>query len=261
MRNAGYNAPMERWKSWLPAAGFGVLGVLSVWMVASVLEALHEAVGHNPFQIDGAGMAWVHTHTPAGWAPFLLLLTYLLSDRGLLFTGAVFLLAAVLLRVRGYWREAVGLATAMLQPLLGVFLAKLVFARPRPDVSWALAHERSFSFPSGHSAQGVVFYGMAAYLVWKLSGRRWLGIAAVVLAAFLSLATGYSRVYLGVHYPTDVLAGLVVGLIWLTTGILVVEALHELAKPRLTPLLRKQAVAAARRASHLYRRLRVRRSR
>ncbi len=87
---------------------------------------------------------------------------------------------------------------------------KLLFHRPRPDVIFA---PLGYSFPSGHSFFAVTVYGMAAY--WLTQGapsrRRWVWATA----ALVILLIGFSRVYLGVHYASDVLAGFCVGLPWL----------------------------------------------
>jgi undecaprenyl-diphosphatase len=96
---------------------------------------------------------------------------------------------------------------------------KLYFHRQRPDVPWFLAHESSFSFPSGHSVAAICLYGILGYV---LTGRiQSLRARAATLgtAVFLVLGVGLSRVYLGVHYPSDVAAGYLAGLIWLLTVI------------------------------------------
>ncbi len=94
-------------------------------------------------------------------------------------------------------------------------LFKILVARPRPD-NLPLAHETSYSFPSGHSMAAVVFYGaLAIWLRRKNYGGRYANWGWFVLAALLALLIGISRVYLGVHYPSDVLAGFLVGTVWL----------------------------------------------
>jgi undecaprenyl-diphosphatase len=96
-----------------------------------------------------------------------------------------------------------------------VTLLKLHFRRVRPDLPWALAHEPSYSFPSGHSVFAVVFYGTLIYLGLRHLRWLWARLAVVLAAGTLILGIGISRVYLGVHYPTDVAAGYFVGAVWL----------------------------------------------
>jgi len=119
------------------------------------------------------------------------------------------------------------LALAWLLTLVGSGLAievfKEVFERPRPVWDQPFAIEESFSYPSGHASGSTVGYGMLAYclaLRWK-SWRRRLGWV-IGLAAWV-LVIGFSRIYLGVHYLSDVLAGYALGLAWLALCIVTIE--------------------------------------
>jgi len=81
-----------------------------------------------------------------------------------------------------------------------------------------------FSFPSGHAFAATVFYGMMVVLVWRLTDGRWPRAVASLFGLVVILAVGLSRVYLNVHYLSDVLAGWAAGLAWLTASLLVVDA-------------------------------------
>jgi undecaprenyl-diphosphatase len=96
-----------------------------------------------------------------------------------------------------------------------VAMLKLHFHRIRPDLPWALVHEPSFSFPSGHSVFAVVVYGTLIYLGMRHLARVWERIVVVVAAGALIFGIGFSRIYLGAHYPSDVAAGYFVGAVWL----------------------------------------------
>lgn len=89
-------------------------------------------------------------------------------------------------------------------------LLKLIFARPRPDLFPPLVVEHSYSFPSGHTMAAISYYGLLALVLWELD-RRWWAVLAGLWVPLVAL----SRVYLGAHYPSDVLASLAVGAIWL----------------------------------------------
>lgn len=85
-------------------------------------------------------------------------------------------------------------------------LLKHTIRRIRPD-HLRLIEERGFSFPSGHSMTSIALYGILIYLVYKYIKNRILKIILIALLTLLILGIGISRIYLGVHYPSDVLAG------------------------------------------------------
>ncbi|MCA8999844.1 MAG: phosphatase PAP2 family protein [Planctomycetaceae bacterium] len=91
---------------------------------------------------------------------------------------------------------------------------KWAFQRPRPDVVPHLSNVYSTSFPSGHSMNSAVVYLTLGTLIAASVSRRSLKVYVIVVATFISGIVGVSRVYLGVHYPTDVLGGWTAGLVW-----------------------------------------------
>ena len=123
-----------------------------------------------------------------------------------------FLLVVLLLFKR--YRKAIFIFAAGVGGLLLIYGMKMFFARPRPPYP-LLYKEESFSFPSGHATFGFIFYGTLAYFIWLTNlPKMWKYIAMTFLIA-LSLTIGFSRVYLRVHYPSDVLGGFCLGYFWL----------------------------------------------
>ena len=100
-------------------------------------------------------------------------------------------------------------------------LGKLAFHRPRPELS--VYTEHSFSFPSGHATIAVTFYGFLIYMLWAQMGKWQQKVNLLFTGLCIILAIGASRIYLGVHYLSDVWGGYLLGLLWLIVGISMTE--------------------------------------
>ena len=123
----------------------------------------------------------------------------------------------------GRWRESLVVIYAVVGETSIFIATTFLIDRPRPNVPKLDAAPPTSSFPSGHTAAAVCFYGaIAAIIIWH-TRRRWLMVAAVVVGAAVPLTIAGSRVYRGMHYPTDVLAGGLLGAIWLTVVIFYVR--------------------------------------
>lgn len=143
--------------------------------------------------------------------------------------GANFILAAatlifIIALLKRHNKEAVLFAITLLMGLLLNNALKLVAARPRPDLS-PLVIERTYSFPSGHAMNSFIFYGLIAYFSYHFWHKRQLTLVITAVCVVMVGLIGFSRVYLGVHYPSDILAGYVAGLWWLIMIILVEKTL------------------------------------
>jgi membrane-associated phospholipid phosphatase len=101
---------------------------------------------------------------------------------------------------------------------LNLFLKDL-FQRPRPDFM-PLIHEATYSFPSGHAMNSFVFYMTLSYFIFHETRRKMLSILFASVSAIIVLLIGISRIYLGVHYPSDVIAGYAAGILWFCLVIL-----------------------------------------
>jgi undecaprenyl-diphosphatase len=103
-------------------------------------------------------------------------------------------------------------------------LFKGIFHRQRPDI-YRLVDITGFSFPSGHSMVSICFYGFIVYLLWVKVQSTWK-YPLIILLILLVLCIGTSRIYLGVHYASDVLGGFSIGLAWLTVYISIIKKLN-----------------------------------
>ena len=127
--------------------------------------------------------------------------------------GVVIALAAI-----GWRRQALTLGGAALTGQGLSHLLKALIARPRPELAadqFAALGAESYAFPSGHALSSAIFYGFFAYLLWRRVHRPWprrLGVGVMLVMIAL---VGLSRVYLGVHWPSDVAGGYAIGILWL----------------------------------------------
>jgi membrane-associated phospholipid phosphatase len=141
--------------------------------------------------------------------------------RGLSFAGSTIsltvgtILVVVLFAMRKWGREAKLFALTMIGSGLLNITLKLAFKRPRPVPFFNLTAPESYSFPSGHSLTSACFFGaLAAILTARIRSQSMRAmIWFVCTAMFLSI--GFSRIYLGVHHTTDVIAGFAAALIWI----------------------------------------------
>ncbi len=116
--------------------------------------------------------------------------------------------------LQGLWRRAVIVLSASLG---GWFLngaLKQLFQRQRPEVVPHLREAMSLSFPSGHALQSAAVYLTLGALMMRFAHRRLTKIYCIAVAALATVLVGLSRIYIGVHYPTDVIAGWLIGLSW-----------------------------------------------
>lgn len=157
----------------------------------------------------------------ASLKPFFLFVTALGDP---LLTAGIGLVVVIWSMVQSNARLA--LAGAAIWLVLGLgSLLKVVFARVRPETDYAANMLiQTFSFPSGHASGATVAYGLLAYFAWQLLPQPWGHVVAGLLVGLIVLV-GISRVYLGAHYPSDVVAGWLLGLVTLLIVIVFVRPL------------------------------------
>lgn len=124
----------------------------------------------------------------------------------------------------GRRRDAAGLLVSTIGSLVLNEALKLAFHRDRPSMVTSVIPGQMFSFPSGHAMVSVAFYGMLAVIGWRVLGRR-SRIAWVAAMTAAIVVVGVSRLFLDVHYPSDVLASWAGGLLWLDLSLVLVGML------------------------------------
>ncbi|WP_336785398.1 phosphatase PAP2 family protein [Paenibacillus sp. MMO-177] len=126
----------------------------------------------------------------------------------------------------GYRRELIFYLGVIVGSALLNLLLKTIFHRTRPDIN-RIIEASGFSFPSGHSMSAFTLYGITIYFLWKHLKYRWMRVAAILVGVVIIAMIGISRIYLGVHYPSDVVGGYLVSAAWLTISIGLYERFLE----------------------------------
>lgn len=189
-----------------------------------IFVALAEDVAEReilPF--DRPVMMWLHG-VASPWVTTVMEVVTALG--GLVVVPVVAAGAAVALWWRRSRRNALLLAAAVVGSTLLNTALKAVFRRARPDFWQHLVTENSYSFPSGHAMATMALAAALAVMAWR-TRWRW---AVMVTGVVYVVAVGVSRMYLGVHYPSDILAGWSVSVLWVVTVVVVlghVEAWHR----------------------------------
>ena len=201
----------QRSRVWL---AFGLAGWLGV--AAAVLACLRWMAGEvfegdtNAF--DAAVRAAIHGIASEPLTKFLIAMSFIGSPLVVSIGTVVSLAVLVYFRLR---RQAILLAVVMAGEVFLDVILKNAYERVRPEPYFDYTLPTSFSFPSGHALGSICFYGCLALLLSTLFAKTSYRVAIWLAAVAIILLVGLSRVYLGVHYPTDVIAGYIAGSVWI----------------------------------------------
>ncbi len=178
---------------------------LFAWMAREVLRGDAE-------NFDLSVRMWVHHYASASMTRTMTGIS-MLGGQILVLEFVIAMAAFLALQ----WRRAAGwLAVAVAGGIMLEFALKQVFQRPRPLSFFGVA-PHDYSFPSGHALVSFCFYGVLAGLLADRTQSLFLEIMIWIAAACTVVAIGLSRIYLGVHHPTDVIAGFLAATIWVST--------------------------------------------
>jgi len=205
--------------------------VMGVFMVALGLLFTH-LLEHGSIGVwDRHVSQWFYRHRTGDWNRITGDVTYVADTFEVAGVAAV---VTIVLLVRRWGRHAFLLLSGLLIELSVFLTANRIVARPRPAVSHLGGTPSTYSFPSGHTAATVVLYGGIAVIVTVATTRRWPRIVMWAIAVVLAVSVGLSRVYRGEHYPTDVVAGLILGIGSLVAGVYIirVSAVNRATRPR-----------------------------
>ncbi|KST65417.1 phosphoesterase [Mastigocoleus testarum BC008] len=207
-------------------ATVGVTGLATCLLVIYLLAQLSEEVWEKEaFAFDKAILLWIHQYANPTWDSIMLSITKI-GDPIILVTvvGVTF----ITLLWKRYPQEAKIFGFHVLGATVLSYSLKFAFSKQRPQLWEQLITEKSYSYPSGHALGSMVLYGFIAYLL--ASHYPKFAIIIYSFAVILIGAVGLSRLYLGVHWPTDVFAGYGVGYLWVMFSITVLK-LQKLRQP------------------------------
>ncbi len=194
------DAPTLRSRLMLLFAGV-LLPLIALGVLADVI------VGHHNLPWDNAVLLWVHAHASPALDTLMILLAQLGYIYGVLPVDIVIVLLFIAFK---RWGDALFFGIAVGGAQILDLLGKAFFHRVRPALWVSLTPEHSYSFPSGHAVASMALVAALSVLLWP-SRWRWV---ALLLGGLFVLLVGLSRIYLGVHYPSDVLAGWAASLAW-----------------------------------------------
>ena len=142
-----------------------------------------------------------------------LFVTYL--AKGEVIAVGVIVISLILILIK-QWRFLKVLLISILGGELFIWIIKNIIDRPRPPLVTSLVNETTYSFPSGHTFVAIAFYGLLVYFIIQSEKSKFLKIISFIIGFILIILVGLSRIYLGAHWPSDVLASFVSGAAWLS---------------------------------------------
>src|SRR5690349_1229883 len=186
----------------------GVLIAASiVFAIIAASVATNAAILKQDLQVS----VWLHTRNNAVFVGFLFAITQIHSPVGMAIIASLF---GIYLWRAGHRHWVLSLAVALGGGMLINTLLKFAFNRDRPVWEDPLLTLSSASFPSGHTAGATLFYGfLAAYMVWN-TPEAWRRAVVVAGCTLMVALVGFSRIYLGAHYLSDVLAAMSMSIVW-----------------------------------------------
>jgi undecaprenyl-diphosphatase len=213
------------------------LAIAGTWAFAMLAGNVRSG-GTQAF--DDAVLRWIGVHRTGALNSVMLEITSLGTGSVVTMVVAV---AALFLWLNQHKHSAILLLVATFGGIVLNNLLKLGFSRPRPEViPWTTTAD-FYSFPSGHAMSATIVYSTVAYLAARLQRTRASRTAIMILAAIVILLICVSRLYLGVHYPSDVVAGIIIGLAWAGFCMATLEAIQLYARRNAPQMLTEERPA------------------
>lgn len=205
-----------------------VAAVLFVVTLNGFVELTDELAAHELGVFDASVTSYVTSYRSETLTKFFTFVTHL-GDRNAYVFITIALAAYFLIRHRS-WKFILQTTVVLILATASNIVLKKVINRARPSAEH-LVHVDTLSYPSGHAMSAMAFYGFLIFLCLRHKMPVWLRTTFMTLLVLLILSVGVSRIYLGVHYPSDVVGGFIGGMIWVTFCA-VVFSVFELLRSR-----------------------------
>lgn len=194
----------------------------------------------NRTGFDKRVFGYLEDHVSPRNNKIMLFFTYLGRHEFLIPANLV--LIAYFLFIKKHKWYSIKVPAIALSSLALMFILKNVFDRQRPLIP-LLEEAKGLSFPSGHALMSVTFYGLLIYIIWKNIPQKTPRITLSTLLLLLILLIAFSRIYLRVHYASDVAAGLCVGFIWLVFTIWLLNEMEQYSRKKLDAAVQHPTIA------------------
>jgi undecaprenyl-diphosphatase len=179
------------------------------------LKIGHEVLEKEILNFDILVTNFIYGFRSSQVTDVMLMITFLGSGLVLLVVSGFFIFYVSRYRKK----DALIFSTILYSAIILNLLLKLFYQRPRPD-NFPLIHENTLSFPSGHAMNSFVFFAAVSYFIFRETKNIKLAILISFISLIIVILIGFSRVYLGAHYPSDVLAGWIAGFFWFISAII-----------------------------------------
>jgi membrane-associated phospholipid phosphatase len=218
---------MNTIKHWLKNNNFSLIILFVVFWTPVIifLKIAGEVVEKQPIPFDITILNWLHGHANSFLDTFFMIAT---NTGGVVGIVIISLLLISYFLYQRQFKSSLLLVASVGGAVIANLILKSLFQRDRPSLFDSSVIEKSFSFPSGHSMASSALVLCVILLFWNTKWR-WL---VTTLGVLLVLAIGISRLYFGVHYPTDVIAGWCASTAWVLLVFYVSKKLHLRIKPQ-----------------------------
>ena len=230
------------------SAFWATLALLSIEMVISLalfflalstfVYLVRKVFVHERTGFDEKAFKYIGGLVSPGTTTVMQIFSFIGSHKVLIPVNVALIAYFLLRRHRWY---SVRVPSVAISSLLIMLVMKQFFGRPRPEIP-LLEAARGLSFPSGHALTAVTFFGLMIYIAWRSARSGTLKWALVAFFFLMICGIGVSRVYLRVHYASDVVAGYCLGFLWLFISLTVIRRVERYSDRKLAPVVENKPV-------------------